>query len=84
MMKLLGFAAVTALPLLLSACGRAEAEPQPDPRHVEQVVRSLEAEAPAPATKVREKLAKADRIVGAVERTDPERLAGAAERLLAR
>jgi hypothetical protein len=84
MMKIFGFAAVTALPLLLSACGRAEAEPQPDPRHVEHAVRTLEAEARAPEPKLEEKLAKAQRIVASVERSDPDRIAGVAERLLTR
>ena len=71
--------------LALSACSKAEAEPQPDPRAVEQLVASLEAEAPAPpVAEAQEKLAKVDRIATAVDRTDPDRLSGAAERLLAR
>ena len=85
MMKRFGFAAVTASALALSACGRAEADPKPDPRAVETLVDSLEAEAPPPPVeKAQEKLAKVDRIAVAVDRSDPDRLAGAAERLLAR
>jgi phosphoglycolate phosphatase-like HAD superfamily hydrolase len=81
MMKMFGFAAVTASALALSACSRAEAEPKPDPRAVEALVERLEAGG-APAEVV-EKVAKADRMIVAVDRSDPDRLAGAAERLLA-
>jgi hypothetical protein len=81
MLKNICFAAVT---LGLAACGHAEAEPQPqpDPSTIERLAlagESADAEAPAPAG-----LEKADRIVTAIDRTDPDRLGSAAERLLAR
>jgi hypothetical protein len=80
MMKNLAFTIAAAS--ALAACGRAEADPQPDPRQVELLVASLDVE-PTPPPEVQEKLAKADRIVTAVDRSEPDRLAGAAERLLA-
>ena len=81
MMKSFSFAAVTAF--TLGACANAEPEPQADPRAIVQLVASLD-EAAAPPPAVQEKLAKADRIVTAVDRSEPDRLAGAAERLLAK
>jgi hypothetical protein len=74
-----------ALPFLLAlwACADAPQPPPADPAKVKQLVASLEAEAAVP-TEVDEKLKKADRIVAAVDRADPNRLNGAAERLLAR
>jgi hypothetical protein len=72
MMKRFGFACVT---LFAAACARSP-EPQPDPALVQRL-----AEVAAPETP---KLEKADRIVAMVDRSEPDRLAGAAERLLAR
>jgi hypothetical protein len=72
MMKRFGFACAT---LAVAACARAP-EPQPDPALVERVAEAAAPEAP--------KLAKADRLVAMADRSDPDRLAGAAERLLAR
>ncbi|HEY0113544.1 MAG TPA: hypothetical protein VGB59_10395 [Allosphingosinicella sp.] len=66
----------------LSACA-SEAEPQPDPADLKILLASLETEA-APPGEVQEKLAKADSVVAAIDRTEPDRLAGAAERLLAK
>lgn len=73
MMKRSGFAGFA----LLAACA-AEPEPQPDPALVERVAL---ANAAAPAAP---KLGKADRIVKAIDRSEPDRLAGAAEALLER
>ena len=86
MMKIFGFAAVTASALALSACGQAEAEPQPDPRHVALLVAKLDAADAAAATpaKVQEKLGKAEGVVTTLDRSEPDRLAGAAELLLAK
>lgn len=75
MMKRLGFALLGAA--ALAACGRA-AEPEPDPALVERIALANTA---APGTP---KLEKADRIVKAIDRSDPDRLANAAEGLLAR
>lgn len=61
----------------LAACA-AEREPEPDPALVERIALANAAEPQAP------KLEKADRIVAAVDRSEPDRLAGAAETLLAR
>jgi hypothetical protein len=82
---------MTRLPLafaLLAAAGCArepapEPAPAPDALEVVRLVESLEAKAAVPA-EVDSKLDKADRIVAAVDRSDPGRLSGAAERLLAR
>ncbi|HEX2764018.1 MAG TPA: hypothetical protein VHM92_09305 [Allosphingosinicella sp.] len=79
MLKNLYFAAVT---LVLAACGHAEAEPQPAPEVIERLAQPAESADPKAAAQ--EKLEKAGRIAGVVDRTDPDRLAGAAERLLAR
>jgi hypothetical protein len=73
MMKRLGFACVTLA--ALAACA-SEPEPQPDPALVARVAEAAAPEAP--------KLEKADRIVAAVDRSDPDRLAAPAEALLAR
>jgi hypothetical protein len=75
MMKSLGFACVTIA--LLGACARSP-EPQPDPALVERLAEANSVAPEAP------KLEKADRIVTAVDRSEPDRLAGAAEALLAR
>lgn len=73
MMKSLAFACVALA--ALHACARAP-EPEPDPALVERLAETAAPEAP--------KLDKADRILTAVDRRDPDRLAPAAERLLAR
>ncbi|HEX8573328.1 MAG TPA: hypothetical protein VF759_11320 [Allosphingosinicella sp.] len=76
MMKRFGFASVTAL--ALAACS---AEPEPvraDPALVERLALANVAEPESP------KLETADKIVGAVDRVEPDRVAGAAEKLLAR
>jgi hypothetical protein len=75
MMKRLGFACVTFASL--GACARAP-EPQPDPALVERLALANSA---APDTP---RLDKADRLVAAADRTEPHRLAGAAQRLLER
>lgn len=77
MLKIFSFACVT---FCASAC-TSQPEPQPDPHQVERLVASLKDPAEAPA-EVQEKLAKADRIVATVDRAEPDRLAGAAERML--
>lgn len=78
MMKKLTFA---ALPLLaLAACAdEPEAVPLPDPALVERLAIANTAAPEAP-----EKLEKADKLVGAVAHVEPARVAGAAEKLLAR
>jgi hypothetical protein len=73
MMKRLAFA---ALPLL-AACA-AEPAPEPDPALVERIALANGAEPDSP------KLEKADRIVKAIDRSDPDRLAAPAEALLQR
>jgi hypothetical protein len=76
MMKKLAFAAL----LGLAACAdEPEALPTPDAALVERLALANTA---APATP--EKLEKADRLVGAVAHVAPDRVAGAAEQLLAR
>lgn len=69
------------LPLLaLAACAQEpEALPQPDPALIERLV-AANTIAPAPT----EKLAKADKLVGAVAHVEPDRVAGAAVSLIAR
>ena len=73
MMKNIGFACFA----LLAACA-AEPEPQPDPALVERIALANTAAPDAP------KLDKADRLVAAVDRSDPDRLAAPAKALLAR
>ena len=82
MMKRLAFAAVTIAAVSVAARS-PEPEPQPEPAQIEQLLASLGTPA-APPPKVQEKLAKADSLVTAMDRSEPSRLAGAAERLLAR
>ncbi len=75
MMKRFGFAAVT---LALAGCS---AEPEPvraDPALVERLAVANSAGPQA------QKLAKADRLAAAAARVEPDRVAGAAEKLLAR
>jgi hypothetical protein len=78
MMKRFAFA---GLPILaLAACAdEPEVLPQPDPALVERLAIANTAE---PATP--EKLEKADKLVAAVAHVEPDRVAGAAEKLLAR
>lgn len=72
-----------AAALPLAACAEAQAGPEPDPAEVERLIAALEAgEAPAPRGGAG--IAKAERVVAAAERADPEKLGAAAERLLAR
>jgi hypothetical protein len=74
MMKRFGFACVTFASL--AACTAEPEPPQPDPALVQRVAEAAAPEAP--------KLAKADRLVAAVDRSDPDRLAAPAAALLAR
>lgn len=76
-MKRLGFACAAFA--VLAACA-AEPEPAPsaDPALVERLAAVNAAEPEAP------RLAKADRLVAAAARVEPDRVAGAAETLLAR
>lgn len=76
MMKRLVLACLAAAGL--AACSAEAPEPQPDPALVERIALANTADPDAP------KLEKADRIVAAVDRSEPDRLAGAAERLLER
>ena len=73
MLKRLAFACAAAA--ALTACG-VEPEPRPDPELVERIAEAAAPEAP--------KLAKAERLAAAVDRSEPDRLAGAAEALLER
>jgi hypothetical protein len=57
--------------IALAACGSAEAEPAPDPKKLEMFLASLEEE-PAPA--VEDKVRDADRLLGTVQKIDPERI----------
>lgn len=78
MMKKLAFACVPIL--ALAACAeRPEPGPRPDPALIERIALANSAEPETP-----EKLEKADRLVAAVARVEPDRVAGAAEKLLAR
>jgi ABC-type hemin transport system substrate-binding protein len=82
MMKKLAFALAPILAPLaaLSACAdEPEAVPRPDPALVERIAVANTAE-----TEAAEKLGKADKLVGAVAHVEPDRVAGAAEKLLAR
>ena len=77
MMKSLAFACLAGAGL--AACSAApEPQLEPDPALVERIALANAAAPEAP------KLEKADRIVAAVDRSEPDRLAGAAERLLER
>jgi len=78
MMKKLAFA---GLPILaLAACAdEPEPLPQPDPALIDRI-----AVANTAAPETPEKLEKADKLVAAVARVEPDRVAGAAEQLLAR
>ncbi|HEX8223907.1 MAG TPA: hypothetical protein VF605_08840 [Allosphingosinicella sp.] len=75
MMKRFAFALAAAAGL--AACG-AEPSPEPDPALVERIALANTADPDAPA------LDKADRIVAAVDRSDPDRLAAPAAALLSR
>jgi hypothetical protein len=84
MLKINHFVPVT-FACALGACSVGETtEAEPDPAAVEQLVMSFEAAEESPPAKVEEKLAKAERVVAAVDRAEPDRLAGAAEQLLAK
>lgn len=73
--------ALALTPLLaLAACAQEpETLPQPDPALIERIalVNTVETESAG-------KLEKADKLVGAVAHVEPDRMAGAAEKLLAR
>ena len=75
MMKRPAFACLAAAGL--AACS-AQPQPEPDPALVERIALADAAAPEAP------KLDKADRIVAAVDRSEPDRLAAPAEALLAR
>ena len=78
MMKSLAFALAPAL--ALAACAvEPEPQPQPDPALIERIAIANSAEPETPA-----KLEKADKLVAAVAHVEPDRVAGAAEKLLAR
>ena len=78
MMKKLAF---TLAPILaLAACAdEPEILPRPDPALIERiaVANTIQPETP-------EKLEKADKLVATVAHVEPDRVAGAAEKLLAR
>jgi hypothetical protein len=78
MMKKLAFACA---PLLaLAACAdEPEVVRKPDPALIERIAIANTARSETP-----EKLEKADRLVATVARVEPDRVAGAAEKLLAR
>lgn len=77
-MKRFGFA--FGISLFLAACAdEPEPPPQPDAALIERLA---VADTAAPATS--EKLEKADKLVTAVAHVEPDRVAGAAEKLLAR
>ena len=78
MMKKLAFA-LAPLVALAACAGEPDSVPRPDPALIERLALASQAEPEAP-----EKLAKADRLVGAVAHVEPARVAGAAEKLLAR
>lgn len=78
MMKKLAFA-LTPL-LAVAACADSpDSVPKPDPALVEQI-----AIANTAAAESARKVEKADRLVGAVAYVEPDKIAGAAEKLLAR
>lgn len=74
-------ALLTLLPL--AACAEASAAPEPDPAEVERLVASLERQSALPE-KTQQKIRKAEPLVTTLQRSDPDRLTGMAERLLAR
>jgi hypothetical protein len=79
MMKKLAFALAPAL--AVAACADSgDVQPQPDPALVERLALANTAS----TAETPEKLAKADKIVGAVAHVEPARVAGAAEKVLAR
>jgi hypothetical protein len=79
MKKLMTFPPILAL----AACAQEpEAVPSPDPALIERIALANTAEPRAPEKL--EKLEKADKLVAAVAHVAPERVAGAAEKLLAR
>jgi hypothetical protein len=78
MMKKLAFACAPIA--LLAACAEeAEPLPSPDPALIERIVEANSAESETPG-----KLEKADKLVAAVAHVEPDRVAGAAEKLLTR
>lgn len=78
MMKKLALALAPCL--AFAACADApEALPEPDPALVERLAIANSAEPEPP-----EKLQKADKLVATVAHVEPDRVAGAAEKLLAR
>lgn len=81
MMKKLAFALPILAPLAaLAACSdEPEAVPRPDPALIERLAVANTAAPEAP-----EKLEKADKLVGTVAHVEPAKVAGAAEKLLAR
>jgi hypothetical protein len=82
MMKKHAFALAPLLAPLaaLAACAdEPEAMPRPDPALIEQI-----ALANSSANGASAKLEKADKLVAAVAHVEPDRIAGAAEKLLAR
>jgi hypothetical protein len=78
MMKKLAFA-FAPLALLAACADEPEAVPRPDPALIERLAIANTAAPAAP-----EKLEKADKLVTAVAYVEPDRVAGAAEKLLAR
>ena len=79
MMKKLALALAPAF--ALAACAESgDAPPQPDPALVERLALANN----AATADTPEKLAKADKLVGAVAHVEPDRVAGAAANLLAR
>ncbi|HEX8449005.1 MAG TPA: hypothetical protein VF652_05385 [Allosphingosinicella sp.] len=66
--------------LALAGCAdEPEALPQPDPALIERIAVANSAQ-----TEAAEKVEKADKLVAAVAHVEPDRVAGAAEKLLAR
>lgn len=78
MMKKLAFALAPFV--ALAACADSpESVPNPDPALVERIALANTA-----AAESAKKVEKADKLVGAVAYVEPDRIAGAAEKLLAR